>query len=194
MCPSGGRTQQTSRSNGELDALDLRPVERWLTAFPRVVAGGAAGTSVVVTVVALTVKRTVDVYLDTEDWRIGRSGFVLRTRHQGDQSEVTLKDTTPAVAGLRRRIEVSEPLPAAGLGALDPEGPVGRRLALWPVTLPSPPSSRYGHAADHTNCTGPTITSVRSISTTPSSSWVTTSTRSGCAGWRWKPPPIGSTS
>ena len=75
-----------------------------------------------------TGQRTVDVYLDTDDWRIGRSGFVLRIRHQGDQAEVTLKDTTPAVAGLRRRIEVSEPLPPEGLDALDPEGPVGRRL------------------------------------------------------------------
>ena len=41
---------------------------------------------------------------------------------------MTLKDTTPAVAGLRRRIEETEPLPAAGLHSLDPEGPVGRRL------------------------------------------------------------------
>ncbi len=111
----------------QLDALDLRPVERWLASFPKVVPG-TGGASVVVSVVARAVRRTVDVYLDTEDWRIGRSGFVLRIRHDADQGEVTLKDTTPAVAGLRRRVEVNEPLPAAGLGALDPDGPVGRRL------------------------------------------------------------------
>lgn len=112
----------------QLDALDLRPVERWLAAFPRVVPGGPGGASVVVAVVTEPVRRTIDVYLDTEDWRIGRSGFVLRIRHLADQGEVTLKDTTPAVAGLRRRIEVSEPLPPGGLNALDPRGPVGRRL------------------------------------------------------------------
>jgi CHAD domain-containing protein len=126
--PERGADPSNVEVEWQLDALDLRPVERWLAAFPRVVPGGAAGTSVVVTVAAQAVKRTVDVYLDTEDWRIGRSGFVLRIRHQGDQAEVTLKDTTPAVAGLRRRIEVSEPLPPEGLDALDPEGPVGRRL------------------------------------------------------------------
>jgi CHAD domain-containing protein len=112
----------------QLDALDLRPVERWLAAFPRVVRGRTEGSTAIVTAVARPVKRTVDTYLDTEDWHIGRSGFVLRIRHLADQGEVTLKDTTPAVAGLRRRIEVSEPLPPAGLHALDPQGPVGRRL------------------------------------------------------------------
>jgi len=112
----------------QLDALDLRPVERWLAAFPRVVPGRTEGSTVVVTAVSQPVKRSVDTYLDTEDWRIGRSGFVLRVRHLADQGEVTLKDTTPAVAGLRRRIEVNEPLPPAGLHALDPQGPVGGRL------------------------------------------------------------------
>ncbi|HVC70618.1 MAG TPA: CHAD domain-containing protein [Acidimicrobiales bacterium] len=112
----------------QLDALDLRPVERWLGTFPRVVPGTGIGSTHVVTVETLPVKRTVDVYLDTEDWRIGRSGFVLRIRHHADQGEVTLKDTAPAVAGLRRRLEVTQPLPAAGLHDLDPQGPVGRRL------------------------------------------------------------------
>ncbi len=112
----------------QLDALDLRPVERWLAAFPRDVPGRTGASTVIVTAVSQPVKRTVDSYLDTEDWRIGRSGFVLRVRRLADQGEVTLKDTAPAVAGLRRRIEVNEPLPPAGLRALDPEGPVGRRL------------------------------------------------------------------
>jgi len=112
----------------QLDALDLRPVERWLATFPRVVPGRGEGSTAVVAARAQTVKRTVDTYLDTEDWRVGRSGFVLRVRREADEAEVTLKDTTPAVGGLRRRIEVSEPLPSAGLHALDPDGPVGRRL------------------------------------------------------------------
>jgi len=112
----------------QLDALDLRPVERWLAAFPRVVPGRTEGSTVVITAVGQPVTRTLDVYLDTEDWRIGRSGFVLRIRHHDDRGEVTLKDTSPAVAGLRRRIEVTEPLPSGGLDALGGEGPVGRRL------------------------------------------------------------------
>jgi len=111
----------------QLDALDLRPVERWLGAFPRV-AAPAGAAAVVISIAALPLRRTVDVYLDTEDWRIGRSGFVLRVRRQGDQGEVTLKDTSAAVAGLRQRIELTQPLPAAGLHSLDPEGPVAGQL------------------------------------------------------------------
>jgi len=126
--PERGAKRANIEVEWQLDALDLRPVERWLATFPKVVPGTTAGTSAVVSVMVRPVKRTVDVYLDTADWRIGRSGFVLRVRHDADQGEVTLKDTTPAVAGLRRRVEVSEPLPAAGLQGLDPEGPVGRRL------------------------------------------------------------------
>jgi CHAD domain-containing protein len=126
--PEQGADPANVEVEWQLDALDLRPVERWLATFPRVASEGSDGLSVTVTVVEQPVKRTVDVYLDTQDWRIGRSGFVLRVRHQADQGEVTMKDTTPAVAGLRRRIEVSQPLPSAGLHALDPEGPVGRRL------------------------------------------------------------------
>jgi triphosphatase len=82
----------------------------------------------VVTVVAEPAKRTVDTYLDTDDWRVGRSGFVLRVRHQDDMTEVTLKDTSPAVAGLRRRLELTESLPPEGISALNVHGPVGRRL------------------------------------------------------------------
>jgi triphosphatase len=126
--PEPGANPTNVEVEWQLDALDLRPVERWLAAFPRILPGRADDTSMVVAVVAQPVKRTIDVYFDTDDWRIGRSGFVLRIRHQGDQAEVTLKDRAPAVAGLRRRIEVSEPLPLAGLDALDPRGPVGRRL------------------------------------------------------------------
>jgi CHAD domain-containing protein len=112
----------------QLDALDLRPVERFMAGFPRTVPGDSPDATFVVSAVSQPVKRTVDIYLDTEDWRIGRAGFVLRVRHHAEQGEVTLKDTTPAVAGLRRRIEVTEPLPAAGIHALDAQGPVGSRL------------------------------------------------------------------
>ena len=71
----------------------------------------------------------VDSYLDTEDWRIARAGFVLRTRRRGRHDEITLKDTQAAQeGGLRQRLEVTEDLPAAGVAALGRDGPVGRRV------------------------------------------------------------------
>ena len=111
----------------QFDALDLRPVERWLAALPTLaVETGDGGT---VTALARPPRRLVDSYLDTEDWRIVRAGFVVRTRRRGRQDEVTLKDTRPAEgSGLRQRLEVTEVLPDAGLAALGPYGPVGRRL------------------------------------------------------------------
>lgn len=169
----------------QLDALDLRPVERWLTVLatrrhagvgnpgvgnpgvgspgvgsPGVgnpgagnpgagnpgagnVAGGSSGSSSAGTTVGgqttinglpaldlrtAEAKHLFDVYLDTEDWRIGRAGFVLRVRHRPGGDEVTLKDTAPASGGLRRRLEATEPLPPEGVAALGPAGPVGRRV------------------------------------------------------------------
>ena len=111
----------------QFDALDLRPVERWLATLPTLaVETGDGGT---VTALARTPRRLVDSYLDTDDWRIARAGFVVRTRRRGRHDEVTLKDTRPAEgSGLRQRLEVTEVLPASGLGALGPDGPVGRRL------------------------------------------------------------------
>jgi triphosphatase len=122
----------------QFDAIDLRPVERWLANLPAPSAGaprrlpGEPGDlpPEPPTVAARPARRLVDRYLDTPDWRIARAGFVLRTRSRGRQNEVTLKDTRPAGAGgLRKRLEVSEALPDAGLGALGHDGPVGRRLA-----------------------------------------------------------------
>ena len=41
---------------------------------------------------------------------------------------MTLKGLAQSEAGLRRRLEVTEPLPVDGVGALGGEGPVGWRL------------------------------------------------------------------
>ncbi|HLX89659.1 MAG TPA: CHAD domain-containing protein [Acidimicrobiales bacterium] len=139
----------------QFDALDLRPVERWLAAPPvppATVLGPVASANGAVVVEPRPVKRLVDTYVDTEDWRIGRSGFVARVRQRaravavratGGTSghraaaatgpgvgggEVTLKDRTQAVGGLRRRLEVTEALPDKGLPGLGADGPVGRRL------------------------------------------------------------------
>ncbi len=111
----------------QFDALDLRPVERWLSSLPQRPLGTAAFASV--TAQAKPPRRLADHYLDTDDWRIGRAGFVLRTRRRGRTEEATLKDSRPASAGgLRQRHEVSETLPD-GLDGLGHDGPVGRRVA-----------------------------------------------------------------
>ncbi len=111
----------------QFDALDLRPVERWLSALPQR-PWGPTGLPAV-TAQAKQPRRLADHYLDTDDWRIGRAGFVLRTRRRGRSEEATLKDSRPAGAGgLRQRLEVTETL-EDGVDTLDPEGPVGRRVA-----------------------------------------------------------------
>lgn len=134
----------------QFDALDLRPVERWLaaardeaTAAPTAGAGeqpigGSRDRLGGLTMRSKPAKRLVDTYLDTGDWRVSRAGLVLRIRRRAGSEqpapvdaiggEVTLKDRSPAVAGLRQRLEVTEPLPSGGLRALGPDGPVGRRL------------------------------------------------------------------
>src|SRR5450759_4122919 len=115
----------------QFDALDLRPVERWLADLPGRPIGGLAATQAL-TALAKPVVHQVDRYLDTEDWRIGRAGFVLRTRRKRRRDEVTLKDSRPAGKdGLRRRLEVTEPLRSDGIDDLGADGPVGRRL--WAV-------------------------------------------------------------
>jgi len=100
----------------QFDALDLRPVERWLAALPGAPFGAPSGTpsggeseTHSLTALAKPAVRQVDRYLDTEDWRVGRAGLVLRTRRKGRHDEATLKDSRPAdVGGLRRRLEVTE--------------------------------------------------------------------------------------
>ena len=113
----------------QLDALDLRPVERWLAGTPSLPPSPTGAVQPTFSIAARPARRLADTYLDTEDWRIGRAGFSLRVRHRAGQGQVTLKDTSPAAAaGLRRRIEISEALAQGGLDALGRGGPVGRRL------------------------------------------------------------------
>lgn len=146
----------TASSNIEVewqfDAIDLRPVERWLDAItdaqPTDGDEPATGTlptadassRATLAVSAKSTKHLFDTYVDTEDWRVTRSGYVLRVRHTGALGEVTLKDTTSATAGLRRRVEITEVLPEDGIETLGAEGPVGKRVralagarALLPV-------------------------------------------------------------
>ncbi len=125
--PGKAQPQDPVEIEWQFDALDLRPVERWLAALPTL--GSAAGDLGTVTALARTPRRLVDSYIDTDDWHIARAGFVVRTRRRGRHDEVTLKDTRPAGGdGLRQRLEVTEILSPSGLSALEPDGPVGRRM------------------------------------------------------------------
>jgi CHAD domain-containing protein len=117
----------------QLDALDLRPVERWLAART---GPGAAQVLPGLGIVPGVAKRLVDSYVDTEDWRIGQAGYVLRVRRRSGRLETTLKDLAAADKGLRRRLEVTQPLPAAGLEALDRTGEVGWRVGALSGTRP----------------------------------------------------------
>jgi CHAD domain-containing protein len=117
----------------QLDAVDLRPVERWLAAAGSEPTGAGnpqplAATPSAVTAAPRPAERLVDTYLDTADWRIVRSGHVLRIRHRAGRDEVTLKDMAAASSGLRQRLEVTEPLPSGDLRDLAGTGPVAWRL------------------------------------------------------------------
>jgi hypothetical protein len=56
----------------QFDALDLRPVERWLATLPTLAVETDGGGTV--TALAQTPRRLVDSYLDTDDWRVARAG------------------------------------------------------------------------------------------------------------------------
>ena len=107
----------------QFDALDVRPVSRWLE-------GDAWGREPVVA--AGETREIYDGYFDTGDWRIYRAGYALRLRRaDGKRAEATMKRLASAngKTGLKRRREISEPLDAA-----DPEtlhgatGPFGDRV------------------------------------------------------------------
>ena len=113
----------------QFDAVDLRPVMRWLTEPADEKAGA-------VRIVRRGSATQVDVYVDTDDRRFDRAGYALRIRRTGrtmaEAAEATLKEIDSATTGehgLRSRREVSELLEQA-----DPEllrqsnGPVGERV------------------------------------------------------------------
>jgi triphosphatase len=124
----------------QFDAIDLRPVERWLARIAGPLAADANGSSTApapaVTAWAKPTKRLLDTYLDTDDWRVGRSGFVLRVRRSGTLGEATMKETAPSENGLRKRVEITEVLPPGGSDSLSSDGPVGRRVRALVGPLP----------------------------------------------------------
>jgi CHAD domain-containing protein len=112
----------------QFDALDLRPVARWLEQAPdgaRVQVDTADGRPAGI---------QLDLYLDTEDRRFHRAGYALRIRRAGRRAgaESTLKSLDPPAgdgSGPRSRREVSERLDEADPEALlRAPGPVGERV------------------------------------------------------------------
>lgn len=95
-------TNDVQEIEWQFDALDLRPVLRWLMAERQpdgpaveVVASGNGVTQ-------------VDLYLETDDWRFQRAGYALRIRRLGRRRDAVamLKGLEPASAdtpGLRRQ-------------------------------------------------------------------------------------------
>ncbi len=110
----------------QFDALDLRPVERWLSTLPTLSLG--PDDQRLLSAVGQPSQRLVDSYLDTSDWRMARAGFVVRTRRRGRHDEINLRAVQRSEAEHLRTLEASEELSGAGISALGPEGPVGRRV------------------------------------------------------------------
>jgi CHAD domain-containing protein len=115
----------------QFDALDLRPVERWLVSLPLRDRRDGLPT---VTAVARPPMRLHDRYLDTEDRRIGQAGLVLRTRQRGRQDEASLRPL--AHPGIHRdghqpavlRGEVAQSISTGGTEGIVRFGPVGSRV------------------------------------------------------------------
>ncbi|HEY3022298.1 MAG TPA: CYTH domain-containing protein, partial [Actinomycetota bacterium] len=119
MMPAPSQVAEGREVEWQFDAIDTRPVERWLKAAGDVVARG--GT-----------KRFVDTYADTDDWRLYRAGYSLRLRVGQSGTEATIKSLSAGANGLRDRTEIAEPLPAGSLETLPAsEGPVGRRVRAF---------------------------------------------------------------
>ena len=122
----------------QLDAVDLRPVVRWLSEPARWEGAGA------VRVTRAGSDNHVDLYLDTHDRRFQRAGYSLRIRRpirgDGHVGEATLKSLDPPAgdeSGLRSRTELAEsiePSEPAALAAAP--GVVGERVRAVAGTKP----------------------------------------------------------
>jgi triphosphatase len=120
------RDREPDQIEWQFDALDLRPVERWLAILPTLSIEPYEQTTI--TAVAQPPQRLVDSYLDTDDWRMANAGFVVRTRRHGRRDEIMLKTAQWAEGnGLRQPLEARQELPPSGVSDLGSDGPVGRR-------------------------------------------------------------------
>jgi CHAD domain-containing protein len=135
---SAGESVDHHEVEWQFDAVDVRPVERWLQARSEEgQAGPAAGSpsgsppasDPGLQVLEAGTVTQVDTYADTPDWRVHRSGYSLRLRKKHGVSEATLKSFGAASEGLRRRREVTQSVSNGDLAELQrSEGPVGDRI------------------------------------------------------------------
>ena len=119
----------------QFDAVDLRPVVRWLDELAR---GGREPSAVRIETRGSTSQ--VEVYLDTDDRRFHRAGYALRVRRagagtgRGAGAEATMKELDSIATdppGERSRHGVSERLQSADPELLaEDDGPVAERVAL----------------------------------------------------------------
>lgn len=105
----------------QFEAPDLDAVQRWIEAQP---------PHSVLRFVPQAERLQRDEYLDTADWRVYRARFTLRVRSLPSASEATLKAFGDSGGGVRRRLELNQPLPEGGADPLAAEGPVTDRLRL----------------------------------------------------------------
>ncbi len=107
----------------QFDALDTRPVARWLERRSRRDTPKVAANET---------RDLTDTYFDTADWRLYRAGCALRVRHKagkGGGYEATMKSLDSGGEGIRRRREISEPARSGEADALsEASGPVGVRV------------------------------------------------------------------
>jgi CHAD domain-containing protein len=104
----------------QFDADDLDEVERWLA---------SAEAESHFRIAPSSREELVDTYFDTEDWRLYRAGYALRTRKGGDRSEATMKALGTEGRAARERRELTEPLDGEGAEALRATpGGVGSRV------------------------------------------------------------------
>jgi CHAD domain-containing protein len=119
----------------QFDAVDLRPVDRWLRS--RLETPAAPGEP---EVGPPTTALHIDLYADTDDWRLHRAGYVLRLRRKRGRVEATLKSQASSHDGLRTRTEITEPVRTLDLEAIRRgDGPVGWRVGAMSGAHPVTP-------------------------------------------------------
>ena len=118
---AGAAAGEAREVEWQLTAPDLGPVRRWLDRHAQL-----DGLSIE----PLPGQQLHDTYLDTEDWRVFRSGFALRLREKSKgHVEATLKGLRSARVDVADRREITERVPEGRAKALaQAAGPVGSRV------------------------------------------------------------------
>ncbi len=124
--PSAAVVDGRDAAEWRFDALDLRPVERWLAQLP--LRGDGASGLPPLAALARAPMRLHDRYLDTEDFRIRQAGLVLRIRRRGRQDEATLRPFSHPDTARTPGHDITQVLVTAGHDGFGVTGPVGSRV------------------------------------------------------------------